>query len=713
VNNTELDPTRFRSAAAAGLRVFPLKPRDKKPVGPWKEFQDRAPTEDELALWDAGNYNVGIVCGAASGVVVLDVDSPEAQQVVDGLELPATPAVRTARGVHYYFQRPSFEVRNSAGIGGVKLDVRGDGGYVVAAGSIHPDGAVYDWMITPEEMPFAPFPRQLLALRDDKPNAATRASVATGRAVLATEAEGVERFLREELSAAQSELDLACSGTRNDTLFKVAARLARHVAAAGLAWEPYAEAIASTAVSIGLEDHEIPATIESGWRAGSVEPTAWVQVAAEHVFLGFQERFYHIEIGKDLKASGFNGQFGRLYGGKGAFSHFLLSNGYIRTVHDITYDPLDDRQFIPRDGIVWLNTFKPSDVVAVQGDASRFVDFVSFLVPDDAERDHLLKMMAFTVRNPGRKVRHALLLRTRVQGVGKSVLTDIWGALLGRRNARKTTSKELNSDYQGYLPERLLVVCEELNLGMGLTAYNNLKDLITADTAIINEKHLRHREWPVYATFAFLTNRPMPILVEETDRRFFYIDSPAEKRDAAYYREFAAWWPKNLGVIRSYLDSIDLSKFNPFANPPMTASKLQLIAGSRSELAQDLAIAIEQREGCFDRDVVTLNQVVQHLGLGARGKSVTQIQKALKELGAVALGQQRVLGAGRASTWVIRNLDYWLFADAADRAEELQRSTGMLALLDGLPIGVTHASQWPADPELLFPPKPKHLVRIL
>jgi hypothetical protein len=35
-----------------------------------------------------------------------------------------------------------------------------------------------------------------------------------------------------------------------------------------------------------------------------------------------------------------------------------------------------------------------------------------------------------------------------------------------------------------------------------MTAYNNLKDLITADTAIINEKHLRHREWPVYATFA-------------------------------------------------------------------------------------------------------------------------------------------------------------------------------------------------------------------
>jgi hypothetical protein len=635
--------------------------------------------------------------------------------LVNGLDLPPTPTVRTGRGVHYYFKRPSFEVRNGVGIAGVKLDIRGDGGYVAAPDSIHPSGARYEWVISPEDVPFAPLPHELLAIRDRK--ATVPHGIATGdaptSASLPMQALGVERFLLDELSVAQTELEAAPSGTRNDTLFKVAARMARHASAAGVTWEPYAEALASTAASIGLENQEIPGTIESGWLAGSTEPTPWVQVAAEHVFLAFQERFYHVESGKDLKASGFNGQFGHLYGGKGAFSHFLLSNGYIRTVHDITYDPLDQRQFIPRDGIVWLNTFKPSDVMPVEGDASAFVDFVSFLVPDEVERDHLLKMIAYTVRNPGHKLRHALLLRTRVQGTGKSVLTDIWGALLGRRNARKTSSKELNSDYQGYLPERLLVVCEELNLGMGLTAYNNLKDLITADTAIINEKHLRHREWPVYATFAFLTNRPMPILVEETDRRFFYVDSPAEKRDESYYREFSAWWPKNLGVIRNYLDDIDLSTFNPFASPPMTASKLQLIEGSRSELAQDLAIAIEQRDGLFDRDIVTLNQVVQQLGSGARGKSVAQIQKALKELGAVALGQQRVFGAGRASTWAIRNLDYWLFADATERADELQRATGMFAILDGVPIGVAHASQWPADMELLFPPKPKDLVRVL
>lgn len=708
----QVNPSRFRSASGAGLRVFPVKPNDKVPAVAWKPFQDQPPTLAELELWDSGNYNVGIVCGAASGIVVLDVDSSEAQDLVDKLDLPTTPTVRTARGRHYYFQRPLFEVKNGVGIAGVKLDIRGDGGYVVGAGSVHSSGAIYEWIVSPDDVQFAPFPDQLSRLRATKPDAHNGPS-AERPVMLSTDAEGIDRFLLEELEVARTELEGATSGTRNTTLFKVAARLARHIAAANARWEPFADALADVGQSVGLDDEEVSATIESGWKAGSAEPTPWVRAASEHVYLAHQERFYHPQSGTDLKANGFNSQFGRLYRGKGPFASFLLSKGYMRTVHDITYDPLDDRRFILRNGITWLNTFKPSDVVATEGDPTPFVEYLSFLVPDETERNHLLKMIAYTVRNPGRKVRHALLLRSAVQGVGKSILTDIWGALLGRHNVRKTTSKELTGNYQGYLPERLLVVCEELSLGMGLTAYNDLKDLITSSTAIVNEKHLRQREWDTYATFVFLTNRPVPILVEEADRRIFYIDSPAKKQDQTYYVEFCAWWECHLGVIRTYLDSIDLTKFNPFANPPMTASKLQLIEGSRSELAQDLAIAINERQGCFDRDIVTLDEVVHELGASVRGKSKAQVQKALKEVDARPQGQQRVFGTARANLWSIRNSNYWTLASHPDRAAELKRSVGAFAMLDGTGIEAAHASEWPADPELLFPPKPKDLVRIM
>jgi hypothetical protein len=68
---------------------------------PWTRFQAEPPSDEELAAWDASNFNVSIVTGAPSDIVVLDVDSAEAQEVVDGLDLPITQTVRTGRGRHY------------------------------------------------------------------------------------------------------------------------------------------------------------------------------------------------------------------------------------------------------------------------------------------------------------------------------------------------------------------------------------------------------------------------------------------------------------------------------------------------------------------------------------------------------------------------------------------------------------------------------------
>lgn len=713
-NSPELKPDRFSTAAAAGLRVFPVLPSGKRPAVAWSEFVERAPSAEELRSWDASDFNVGVVCGAPSRVVVLDVDSADAQALVDTLDLPATPCVSTGRGRHYYFKPPAVGLRNSAHVANVKLDVRGDGGYAVGAGSMHESGAPYQWIISPVDLPFAEFPANLLELLSQEKSAKpVRRHTQSPETADMRQGSGVHRFLEEELSQAKVEIEAAAQGERNDTLFKKAVSLARHCAGGQADWTAYASRLADSAAAVGLEDEEVAATLESAWKAGSAEPTEWLRIAAEHVYLGAQDMFYHRSSGTDLKPAGFNGVFGHHYGGKGAFSKFLLTNGYVEKVQDIDYCPFRPAGTFEREGQTWFNSFKPSEVVAIEGDATPFLDFLTHHIPEATERDHVLTMMAFTVRNPGRKVRHALLLRTREQGVGKSMLTEIWGALLGRSNVRKTNSKELKSDYQGYIAGHLLVVCEELNLGMGLSVYNDLKDLLTGDTALINEKFLRQREQNTYATFAFLTNRPVPLLIEDADRRIFFIDSPAEKRDAEYYVTFSSWWRANLGVIRYHLDQIDLTEFNEYSPPPMTDAKQELIDRSRSELAQDLALLIDARSGYFDRDVVTLDEVVRELGHAARGKTHAQISKALGEIGAVSLGQQRVGGRGRLSLWCIRNTGYWAFVHPVDRAHEYLQTTGTLAVFNDAGLDVVHASLWPADEALLFPPKPANLVRLL
>jgi hypothetical protein len=96
--------------------------------------------------------NLGIVTGAISGLVVVDVDGG-GEETLAQLErelgaLPTTVAARTGSGGrHLLFRHPGGLVRNDAKKRlGPGLDVRGDGGFIVAAPSLHKSGARYAWL---------------------------------------------------------------------------------------------------------------------------------------------------------------------------------------------------------------------------------------------------------------------------------------------------------------------------------------------------------------------------------------------------------------------------------------------------------------------------------------------------------------------------------------------------------------------------------------
>lgn len=151
-----------------GFSVIPVNPRDKKPLIPWEEYQSRKATAEEITQWwqKWPNANIGIITGAVSGIIVLDVDGEEGQRSIkdNKLSLPPTWAARTGGGgFHYFFKHPGNSVCNF-----VKrlpgIDLRGDGGYIVAPPSIHPSGNRYQWVISPKDEELAEPPDWLLEL---------------------------------------------------------------------------------------------------------------------------------------------------------------------------------------------------------------------------------------------------------------------------------------------------------------------------------------------------------------------------------------------------------------------------------------------------------------------------------------------------------------------------------------------------------------------
>jgi hypothetical protein len=88
--------------------------------------------------------------GRASGVWVLDLDGEEAiaWYAQKGREHGRTPTrgVQTGRGRHLYWKYPEgVEIRNRQKVDGQKVDVRGDGGFVILPPTRHHSGRYYEW----------------------------------------------------------------------------------------------------------------------------------------------------------------------------------------------------------------------------------------------------------------------------------------------------------------------------------------------------------------------------------------------------------------------------------------------------------------------------------------------------------------------------------------------------------------------------------------
>ncbi len=129
-----------------GWAVFPLLPRSKRPrhVG---GFHTASTSAEQIATWwtERPYDNIGVATGAVSGLLVIDVDAPEAEIALAAFgALPPTPISITGKGRHFLFQHPGAAFRTTVSKLANKIDTRGDGGYIVAAPSVHPDtGTMY------------------------------------------------------------------------------------------------------------------------------------------------------------------------------------------------------------------------------------------------------------------------------------------------------------------------------------------------------------------------------------------------------------------------------------------------------------------------------------------------------------------------------------------------------------------------------------------
>jgi len=147
-----------------GWAVFPLVPNTKRPLTP-NGFKDASKSVFAVRKWWTAHpdANIGLATGEVSGIAVIDVDvkgGAKGRESLSSLNgLPPTLTVTTpSGGWHLYYLCPQGGLRSRNGaLPGI--DLKADGGYVVAPGSVI-DGKPYEYQDAEEHI--ASLPEQII-----------------------------------------------------------------------------------------------------------------------------------------------------------------------------------------------------------------------------------------------------------------------------------------------------------------------------------------------------------------------------------------------------------------------------------------------------------------------------------------------------------------------------------------------------------------------
>jgi hypothetical protein len=271
--------------------------------------------------------------------------------------------------------------------------------------------------------------------------------------------------------------------------------------------------------------------------------------------------------------------------------------------------------------------------------------------------EHVLNFLAHLIQRPQERAGHALLITSEAKGIGKSTLGTIVRRLVGEQNSRVAQTKDLKSNFDGWLVGKLVVQVDEIYEAGNWDLANKLKPLITEPTVSANIKYGPQIEVENFARFLMFSNNSSPLGIEDGDRRYFVFNSNAQPRGDGYYEALHQYASSTAGMnqIYTFLKRRDISAFNPHRRPPMTEAKKRIISESQHPLHTYIIAAVTSGhfratlgpEFQFD----ALQRQLTKDGYGAQAKNTKEVGTALKSAGVTQ--SRRKIGGRKIRSYVL------------------------------------------------------------
>lgn len=187
---------------------------------------------------------------------------------------------------------------------------------------------------------------------------------------------------------------------------------------------------------------------------------------------------------------------------------------------------------------------------------------------DDEFYEYVLNWIAYIIQNIDKQTKVCLILYSD-QGSGKNTFTNVLCEMLSGYSEKNITSlKDITSEFNAVLENKKLIICNELKSynGSDKIDSNVMKSIWTESIHRIGDKYIAKRTVFVPVNGILLTNNIDSMIIEESDRRYFCLESlPASKLSKDYfiklYNEIET--PGFYENLTAYFKTRDISKFKP------------------------------------------------------------------------------------------------------------------------------------------------------
>lgn len=352
------------------------------------------------------------------------------------------------------------------------------------------------------------------------------------------------------------------------------------------------------------------------------------------------------------------------------------------TVAGRTFRPGHEQFTDDPDGHKCVNTWKAVERSAPSAKSAEnvaaFEEHVVFLFGAAAPR--FLDWLAHIEQRPGELPHTAWLHISTETGTGRNwlagVLSRVWR---GHTAASFDLPGALATGFNAALSSKLLACVDELKEGGrdGTWRFSEaLKSLITVERRPINEKY--GRMWSEYNCCRFLlfSNHMTAIPIEDTDRRIEVAAREGKRQSAAYYRRLYSLLSDDRFIddVAAWLAARDIARFNPGAHAEMSAVKMQMIDGQKTD-AKRYAQALVER---WPSDLITCEMLAQVIDPEGNLPRERGRMSALVRANAVENGihpfSKRVKVWGKTTRlYTIRNHTKWQSASGVEIAKEVTR----------------------------------------